>query len=231
MASVGELVARLTNILTEVEGAREKASAARAKLYNSSGLFLRVNSERLTGAVNPSLLTAVEHLEMTVRCLATADEAVRAYIVGIGGNLSGPAAPAPALRDSRGQAVPPGVSRLPSGRLPQNFGYAGRVFDGPTWTDRLRQKYPTGVRFTDDGFPDFAPYAVRRVVFVDGFGGNRATDFEDANHVSGFARTPDGYTWHHHQDTRTMLLVPADLHLAVRHAGGVAIVKGRGLTP
>jgi len=37
--------------------------------------------------------------------------------------------------------------------------------------------------------------------------------------------TPDGYTWHHHQDCLTLQLVPWDLHSAVYHTGGVAMLK------
>ena len=36
------------------------------------------------------------------------------------------------------------------------------------------------------------------------------------------------YTWHHVEDTETMLLVPRDLHETVRHTGGAAIVRERG---
>jgi len=123
--------------------------------------------------------------------------------------------------------VPEDVERLPSGRYPQNFAYAGKVYDGPGWTPRLAEKYPNGVRFTADGFPDFAPYAQATVRFEPNFLGNRTTDFTEASRKAGLATMPDGYTWHHHQDTRTMLLVPIDLHDAVRHAGGVSIMRGR----
>ncbi len=38
--------------------------------------------------------------------------------------------------------------------------------------------------------------------------GNRAADFAAANGAAGLQSTPRGYTWHHHQDGRTMQLVP-----------------------
>ncbi|PSL55849.1 HNH/ENDO VII superfamily nuclease [Saccharothrix carnea] len=131
-----------------------------------------------------------------------------------------------AARDSRGQPVPPGVQRLPSGRRPANSKYAGRKFDGDTWTPELAAKYPDGVVFTNDGFPDFSPYATHTVTIDPHFQGDR-TDFTQANRLAGLRGTPEGYIWHHHQDTRTMQLVPQDLHEGVRHAGGVAIMKGR----
>lgn len=40
-----------------------------------------------------------------------------------------------------------------------------------------------------------------------------------------FDKTPEGYTWHHHQDEKTMQLVPADIHRKTGHTGGVANTK------
>lgn len=37
--------------------------------------------------------------------------------------------------------------------------------------------------------------------------------------------TPAGYTWHHVEAGRTMLLVPSDLHGTVRHTGGASLIK------
>ena len=119
------------------------------------------------------------------------------------------------------------MERLPSGRYPSNFRYAGQVYDGPRWTARLAEKYPNGVRFTDDGYPDFASYAIATVTFDPNFLGNHGSDYTEANRKAGLSTMPDGYTWHHHQDTQTMQLIPIDLHDAVRHAGGVSIMKGR----
>lgn len=138
-----------------------------------------------------------------------------------------PAAGAAAGRDSRGRVVPPGVTRLPSGRFPQNFEYAGRVYKGPQWTPKLVEKYPDGVRFTDDGFPDFGPYAEATVTFDPSFDGDRRIDEAEANRKAGLDDTPLHLTWHHHQNTTMMQLVPRDMHHAVRHAGGVSIMKGR----
>jgi len=81
------------------------------------------------------------------------------------------------------------------------------------------------VRFTNDGFPNFGPYATHTARFPNGFRGTPA-DFAAANRQAGLARTPDGFTWHHHQDGRTLQLVPRDLHEAIRHAGGVALMGG-----
>jgi filamentous hemagglutinin len=125
------------------------------------------------------------------------------------------------------RGAPAGVRRLPSGRMPANYRWAGRVYDGPEWTPRLKSRYPNGVRFTNDGFPDFSPYARpgSTVQFQPRFRGDVA-DEALANRRIGLTRTPDGYTWHHHQDTQTMMLVPTDLHRGVRHAGGASFLEG-----
>lgn len=45
-----------------------------------------------------------------------------------------------------------------------------------------------------------------------------------------YSSTPAGYTWHHVEDGRTMLLVPSDLHSAVRHTGGASLIR-KGIRP
>jgi A nuclease of the HNH/ENDO VII superfamily with conserved WHH len=37
--------------------------------------------------------------------------------------------------------------------------------------------------------------------------------------------TPRRYTWHHLEDGKSMILVPRDLHDAVKHSGGVSRYK------
>ncbi|MFZ6757921.1 HNH endonuclease [Undibacterium sp. Ji50W] len=41
----------------------------------------------------------------------------------------------------------------------------------------------------------------------------------------GSERIPD-YTWHHHQDTRRMQLVPEKIHGTARHVGWESMSKG-----
>jgi hypothetical protein len=113
---------------------------------------------------------------------------------------------------------PPGVKKLPSGRYPPNYRWAGHLYRGKQWTAALARKYPDGVRFTRDGYPNFTPYAIKTITFKKGFK-DRAGDIAFAN--SKFD-APPGYTWHHHQDGRRLQLVPTDLHNAIRHGGGIA---------
>jgi hypothetical protein len=49
-----------------------------------------------------------------------------------------------------------------------------------------------------------------------------ATDFTRANKAAGFRKTPPGYTWHHVEDGKTMLLVPTDIHESFPHTGGAS---------
>lgn len=37
----------------------------------------------------------------------------------------------------------------------------------------------------------------------------------------------EGYTWHHHQDGKTMILVDEDIHREFRHIGGHSTVNGK----
>ena len=95
----------------------------------------------------------------------------------------------------------------------------------------LAQKYPDGVKLDDDEYPDFSPYAYRHpetgnpvIVEID-MQGNHGSDYTAANQAAGLDKKPEGYTWHHHQDEKTMILVPTDLHGAVSHKGGVTATK------
>jgi filamentous hemagglutinin len=58
--------------------------------------------------------------------------------------------------------------------------------------------------------------------------GNYAIDAAKANSVLGLKSTPTGYVWHHVEDAMTMQLVPQDLHWAVRHTGGAAVINAGG---
>jgi RHS repeat-associated protein len=106
-----------------------------------------------------------------------------------------------------------------------NKKYAGQVFE---LSGDLAKKYPKGVKFTLKGFPDFSPYAKIKIS-VSGLTGE-ASDFAKANKAVGLKSTPTGYTWHHVEDGLTMMLIPRDLHEAVRHTGGAALLK-KGLVP
>ena len=116
----------------------------------------------------------------------------------------------------------PSRVRKVNASLPNNHELAGQVYPLEKLPLELRQKYPHSVPFTGSGFPDFARYAKKKVkIKMTG----DSKDFAKADKAAGFLKRPQGYTWHHHHDGETMLLVPTNLHEAVRHTGGSAICK------
>lgn len=54
---------------------------------------------------------------------------------------------------------------------------------------------------------------------------HRNADEAAANLAAGFAETPDGYTWHHHEEIGKMQLVASDVHSIFSHKGGFALNK------
>ncbi len=84
------------------------------------------------------------------------------------------------------------------------------------------KKHPkTGVSFDKDGFPDFSGVAAQTVPVAQT--GIRHADEAAANAAAGLSKTPEGFTWHHHQDGKTMQLVPTGIHQQTGHTGGVAL--------
>ena len=125
--------------------------------------------------------------------------------------------------------IPVGPDGLPriNGRLPINAAeYAGRVYFDKL-PPELKLKYPNGVTFRPNGMPDFTPHATRSVE-LEHLRGDTHLDYKAANDASGLARygadPPANYTWHHCEDGRTMQLVPSDVHDAVKHTGGEAVI-------
>ena len=52
---------------------------------------------------------------------------------------------------------------------------------------------------------------------------------DSAGHALGCPTPPDGYVWHHVENGRTMQLIPREIHNAVRHTGGAAVIRNGGL--
>lgn len=83
------------------------------------------------------------------------------------------------------------------------------------------------VRFDSDGFPEVTPYS-QKTVRVEGLTGNMANDVPLAMERAGITTYDKSkYVWHHHQDAKTMMLVPKNVH-SVRN-GGVARTGGRAV--
>jgi len=100
----------------------------------------------------------------------------------------------------------------------------------------IKAKYPRGVAYTIQGYPDFTTYAKMQVRIK--MRGDYYHDYKAANQAAGFGDTVDlpphlrnDWVWHHHHARTTMQLVPRDLHYALRHHGGVQVIGEQGPLP
>jgi hypothetical protein len=117
-------------------------------------------------------------------------------------------------------------AKIANGEKPINAIYAGETYYHDL-KPALKSKYPEGVRFSEDGFPEFTKYAKdlgdgKKFVKIEPQV-SHSLDVKAANDLSGFKTTPPGYTWHHHQEFGRMELVPTDIHREVSHSGGASI--------
>lgn len=141
------------------------------------------------------------------------------------------------------------------GRLPINYEFAGKAIslefiderlgdirlpaDTRVKLQRLRkimvEREITAVRYTDDGFPDFSPFVyekngVKAEVELC-LRGDRPPDDTFANQRyremidDPTWKKPPLYTWHHSESVGRMLLVPASVHDAFKHTGGVPFYR------
>jgi RHS repeat-associated protein len=79
----------------------------------------------------------------------------------------------------------------------------------------------TNVPFDENGFPDFSAWRHPDVPDVRiELSGSRGTDFARSNRAAGLSETPDGYTWHHHQEPGLMQLIETEAHKRTAHTGG-----------
>jgi hypothetical protein len=92
-----------------------------------------------------------------------------------------------------------------------------------------------------NGYPDFSPYShptIKPVEIKVASPKNNKKDFENANSEAGLRKDsdppvpsknepPEGYTWHHHEDGKTMVLVEDDVHDEFKHTGGQSKVNGK----
>lgn len=77
----------------------------------------------------------------------------------------------------------------------------------------------TGVPFDEEGFPVFNAEAEIDIDYT----GTRYRDFKAAREAAGYSETPEGFTWHHHQNGRTMQLVDKQIHRLTGHTGGFSL--------
>jgi hypothetical protein len=95
------------------------------------------------------------------------------------------------------------------------------VYHPPTLSDM--PAFAGGMFYDQHGFADFTPYSEVNVHIA-------ATEsilenVQQANAAVGFEDTPEGYVWHHHQDGRTMMLLPIPIKIAAPHTSGLPIIR------
>ncbi len=104
----------------------------------------------------------------------------------------------------------------------------GSVIDHADGSVTYVNKDGVAVTYNADGYPDFSSYRHPDVADVEiEFTGNYEKDFDASNAKANLDETPDGYTWHHHEDGKTMQLVDSEVHDQFRHTGGMSEAKKR----
>lgn len=134
---------------------------------------------------------------------------------------------------------------FPNQRIPASQG----SWDGAIGNSGWKSAKPEVIAVTKgkavefkNGFPDFSPWS-KGEVKLPNMKGNYDSDFKASDKL--FAKqnewlksdgTPDwkrvekfrnekGLTWHHHEDGKTMQLIPSDLNNNVSHTGGASITR------
>lgn len=115
-----------------------------------------------------------------------------------------------------------------NGRTVINSHYAGKSIPIKKFDPSLGEKYKYPIKFNQFGYPDFTPY-VRQTIKSTKLTGAHSSDYIIADRamrkkIPGWRRPPN-MTWHHHQDKKTMQLIPTDIHNAVRHSGGASRLR------
>lgn len=79
------------------------------------------------------------------------------------------------------------------------------------------------VYYKENGYPDFTPFAAVTVILNEFTSYHR--DFHEADKLAGFTPSnpkPTNHTWHHHEDGKTMQLIPTKVNDEFKHTGGNA---------
>jgi hypothetical protein len=137
------------------------------------------------------------------------------------------------LGDSARQYVSGRIAKAPhlervrpiNGRMLRNHKLAGQLYPIEKLPIEVKQTHPHSVPFNGSGHPDFSRYAIKKVQVE--MTGVRGVDDSLANSAAAITAKPSGYTWHHHEDAKTMMLVSEKIHDAVKHTGGVSVLKAQ----
>lgn len=113
-------------------------------------------------------------------------------------------------------------------RLLRNYRYAGKSIYIRKIAPKLSLKYIKPIKFNKYGYPDFSKYSKINIK-TSKLTGNHLKDVQTVEKIAK-QKYPNwkkrvGYTWHHHQDGKTMQYVPTDLHSAIPHSGGASRLR------
>ena len=119
-------------------------------------------------------------------------------------------------------------------RLARGNGYANLRGMGEFSYDdliKLDKLYPEGVPFSKEGFPDFKKVAARNsdgspvIIDIGSLTGNSEKDIRTAENIykkMGNSAAP-GFTWHHIENSTSLLRVRTDIHQLIDHTGGMSM--------
>jgi RHS repeat-associated protein len=160
-----------------------------------------------------------------------------------GKGATGKGAGCPIGKKGKGPSKPAAAKKAPKAkrkpREPRTFEKRVVHRDGSiTYTFKKKDGSTVNVTYRN-GHPDFKPFLYKGPpgkgeVPIKLTPGDRPADFRNANDEAGFmgkrgeataTSHPDGYTWHHHEDGKTMQLLPTDVHDAAPHTGGFSKAK------
>jgi len=107
-----------------------------------------------------------------------------------------------------------------------------KKFGSLTYDDLLKldRLYPEGVPFTKEGYPDFSKVAFKDKngqtlrIDISTLSGDSKKDINTAETI--FQKMghswESGYTWHHIENSTTLIRVPSAVHQLIDHAGGMS---------
>ena len=124
----------------------------------------------------------------------------------------------------RGKDIDDFLKKYKENNTIRNSKYAGgTMVPAGENADYILDRYGQ-IQMSTYGFPIFDEHAIARVV-IDDLKGD-ATDIDRANMLHhGTKDGIPGYTWHHLEDGKTLILIPTELHEAYRHTGGADLIR------
>lgn len=112
-----------------------------------------------------------------------------------------------------------------------------KKFGSLTYDDliKLDKLYPDGVPFTKEGYPDFSKVAFKDKngqtlrINIGTLSGDSQKDINTAETLFQKMGYPweSGYTWHHIENSTTLIRVPSAVHQLIDHAGGMSTLVAK----